>query len=102
SDNNSAVNVVENVDAEATQDNSNDTEIIQDNNSIAETIQDNDDAELMSDNNSVPETDSDNASDKECRCEYPYQHDYAEYLNDLGFYQGIYRILCFRLDRYGI
>lgn len=87
---NSAVNVVENVDAEATQDNNSDTELIQDNNNDAETIQDNNDAELMSDNNSVSETDSDNASDKECRCEYPYQHDYAEYLNDLDFYQGIY------------
>ena len=70
SDDNSAVNVVENVDAEATQDNN--------------------DTELISDNSNVPEMDSDNASDKECRCEYPYQHDYAEYLNDLDFYQGIY------------
>ena len=70
SDDNSAVNVVENVDAEATQDNN--------------------DTGLISDNNNVLETDSDNESDKECRCQYQYQHDYAEYLNELDFYQGIY------------
>ena len=26
----------------------------------------------------------------ECQCEYDWQHDYAEYINQLNFYQGLY------------
>lgn len=91
SDDNIAANIAENVDEVIIQDNNSDAETIQDNNTTEEIISyiDND-SELISDNNSVLETDSDNVSDKECRCEYPYQHDYAEYLNELDFYLGIY------------
>lgn len=91
SDDDVTVNAVENVDAETTQDNSSDAETIQDKNSIAEMIEDNDnDAELMSDNNGPLEMTTDNLPDRGCQCKYPYQHDYAEYLNGLDFYQGIY------------
>ncbi len=82
---------MENVDAETTQNNSIDAETIQDNNNIAGMIEDNYNAvELMSDDNSASEMTTDNLPDGECQCEYPYQHDYAEYLNAIDFYQGIY------------
>ena len=37
-----------------------------------------------------PETEAETEPAEECHCEFDWQHAYAEYINDLNFYMGLY------------